>query len=167
MTTYMEQRDAALKAARDLAEKAKAEDRELTVEEAEQINAKGAEIEELNEKIKAAKSANDLLASLGTPKSAEQEQMEKDALGATLGDHATMNLKDALTRIKAQRSGTTASTRDFPLSGVKAAGDPHQASTTGNGLREPTIDRNIVHEQVERATSANWPGSGAGTEPTL
>src|SRR5699024_12042714 len=120
MTTYMEQRDAALKAASDLAEKAKAEDRELTVEEAEQINAKGAESEELNEKIKAARSDYDIFASLGTPKSAEQEQMEKDALGATLGDHATMNLKDALTRIKAQRSGTTASAVDFPLSDRKS-----------------------------------------------
>src|SRR5690625_362850 len=167
MTTYMEQRDAALKAARDLAEKAKAEDRELTVEEAEQINAKGAEIEELNEKIRAAKSANDLLASLGTPKSAEQEQMEKDALGATLGDHATMNLKDALIRIKAQRSGTTASTLDLPLSGVKAAGDPHQVSTTGNGLLEPKIDRNIVHQHVERPTIANWLGSGSITETEI
>src|SRR5690625_4039622 len=98
MTTYMEQRDAALKAARDLAEKAKAEDRELTVEEAEQINAKGAEIEELNEKIKAAKSANDLLASLGTPKSAEQEQMEKDALGATLGDRSEEHTSELQSR---------------------------------------------------------------------
>src|SRR5699024_12346150 len=89
---------------------------------------------ELYEKIKAAKSANDLLASLGTPKSAEQETMEKSAMGASLGDHATMNLKDALTRIKAQRSGTTASAVEFPLSGVKAAGDPHQVLTTGNGL---------------------------------
>src|SRR5690625_810586 len=167
MTTYMEQRDAALKAASDIAEKAKQEDRELTVEESEQISAKGTEIEELNEKIKAAKSANDLLASLGTPKSAEQETMEKSAMGASLGDHATMNLKDALTRIKAQRSGTTASAVEFPLSGVKAAGDPHQVSTTGNGLLEPKIDRNIVHQHVERPTIANWLGSGSITETAL
>src|SRR5690625_7604595 len=108
MTTYMEQRDAALKAARDIAEKAKQEDRELTVEESEQISAKGTESEELNEKIKAAKSANDLLGSLGSTKSAEQETMEKSAMAASLGDHATMNLTDAWTRRKAQRAGTTA-----------------------------------------------------------
>src|SRR5699024_4125482 len=77
------------------------------------------------------------------------------------------NLKDALTRIKAQRSGTTASTLDFPLSGVKAAGDPHQVSTTGNGLLVPKIDRNIVHQHVERPTIASWLGSGSITETAL
>src|SRR5690625_3311217 len=168
MTTYMEQRDAALKAARDRAEKAKAEDRELTLEEAEEINAKGAEIEELNEKIKAAKNANDLLASLGSPKSADQEKAEEKFLGLTLGDYATTNLKDALANIKAQRRGITSSTgHEFPLSGVKAPGDPHQVSTTGNGLLEPQIDTNIVRVNVERPTIANWLGSGSITATAL
>src|SRR5699024_12702907 len=74
---------------------------------------------------------------------------------------------DALIRIKAQRSGTTASAVEFPLSGVKAAADPHQVSTTGHGLLEPTIDRNIVHQHVERPTIANWLGSGAIAETPL
>lgn len=166
MTTYMEQRDYALKAARDIAEKAKSEERELTIEEAEQINAKGVEITDLNEKIKAAKSANDLLASLGAPKSVEQEKAEESALGLSLGDYATRNLKDALVRIKGQRSGTTASTpAEYPL--VKAAGDPHQVSTTGNGLLEPQIDTSIVRQNVERPTIASWLGSGSITATSL
>lgn len=168
MTTYMEQRDAALKAARDLAEKAKAEDRELTIEEAEEINAKGAEIQELNEKIKKAKSANDLLASLGAPKSAEEEKADQQFGGSTLGEFAATKLKGALSNIKSQRSGTTASTgHEFPLSGVKAPGDPHQVSTTGNGLLEPQIDTNIVRVNVERPTIANWLGSGSITATSL
>ena len=168
MVTYMEQRDTALKAARDLAEKAKTEERELTLEEAQEINEKGALIEELNEKIKAAKSANDLLASLGAPKSAEQEKAEQDFLGLTLGDYATTNLKDSLANIKAQRRGITASTgHEFPLAGVKAPGDPHQVSTTGTGLLEPQIDTNIVRQHVERPTIANWLGSGSITATAL
>ena len=168
MTTYMEQRDAALKAAREIAEKAKEEDRELTIEEAEEINAKGAEIQDLNEKIKSAKSAEDLLASLGSPKSAEEEKAEKDFLGLTLGDYATTNLKDALTNIKSQRRGVTSSTgHEFPLNGVKAAGDPHQVTTTGNGLLEPQIDTNVVRQHVERPTIANWLGSGSITATAL
>lgn len=161
MTTYMEQRDTALKAARDIAEKAKTESRELTVEEAEQINAKGVEITELNEKIKAAKSANDLLASLGAPKSAEQEKAEESALGMSLGDYATRNLKDALVRIKERGRGTSVSTgHEFPRSGVKAAGDPHQVITTGTGILQPQIDQNVVHQHVERPTIASWLGAG-------
>ena len=168
MTTYMEQRDAALKAARDLAEKAKEEDRELTIEEAEEINAKGAEIQDLNEKIKSAKSAEDLLASLGSPKSVEEEKAEKDFLGLSLGDYATTNLKDALANIKSQRRGVTSSTgHEFPLNGVKAAGDPHQVTTTGNGLLEPQIDTNVVRQHVERPTIANWLGSGSITATAL
>ena len=168
MTTYMEQRDAALKAAREIAEKAKEEDRELTIEEAEEINAKGAEIQDLNEKIKSAKSAKDLLASLGSPKSAEEEKAEKDFLGLSLGDYATTNLKDALANIKSQRRGVTSSTgHEFPLNGVKAAGDPHQVTTTGNGLLEPQIDTNVVRQHVERPTIANWLGSGSITATAL
>lgn len=165
--TYMELRDIALKSARDVAEKVDAEGRELTLEEAELINAKGAEVTELNEKIKAAKTAKDLLASLGAPKSAEQEKLESDVLGLTLGDHATKSLKNSFANIKAQRAGITASAIEFPLSGVKAAGDVHQTTTTGGGLLEPWVDKNIVHQHVERPTIASWLGAGQITETSL
>lgn len=157
MTTYMEQRDIALKAARDIADAAKAEGRDLTVEEAEQINAKGAEIQALNEKIQAAKSASDLLASLGAPASEEQRQNEKSAMGLSLGDYAVRNLKDTFAHIKGRRkvSGDTA---EFPR--AKAAGDPHTVTSTGAGLLQPQIDTNIVHQNVERPTIANWLGAG-------
>ena len=153
MTTYMEQRDYALKAARDIAEKAKSEDRELTIEEAGEISAKGAEIQELNEKIKAARTASDLLASLGAPKTVEQEKSEKDTFGLSLGDYATTNLKSARANSKAQRSGTTASTAEYPM--VKAPGDPHTVTTTGAGVLQPQIDTNVVHvnpQTKERTT---------------
>lgn len=67
MTTYMEQRDIALKAARDIAEKAKTEHRDLTIAEAEQINAKGVEITGLNAKIKSAADSQRVLDSIGSP----------------------------------------------------------------------------------------------------
>src|SRR5690625_6502450 len=36
-----------------------------------------------------------------------------------------------------------------------------------NGLLESKIDRNIVHQHVERPTIANWLGSGSITETAL
>jgi HK97 family phage major capsid protein len=164
----MEQKDAALDAVRQIAEKAKAEDRPLTLEESQEINAKGAEIEQLTEKIKEASKAQKFLDSLGSPKSAEEEKADQQFGGSTLGDYATTNLKDALANIKSQRRGITASTgHEFPLAGVKAPGDPHQVTTTGNGLLEPQIDTNIVRQHVERPTIANWLGSGSITATAL
>lgn len=65
MTTYKDQREALLTEARAIAEHAKSAGRDLTVAEAEQINAKGAKMQELNAKIKAADDSHNLLASLG------------------------------------------------------------------------------------------------------
>lgn len=157
MTTYMEQRDIALKAARDIADAAKAEGRDLTVEEAEQINAKGAEIQALNEKIQKAKSASELLALLGASASDKQQRQEKSALGLSFGDYATRNLKETFAHIKGRRkvSGDTA---EYPR--VKSPGDAHTVTTTGTGILQPQIDTNIVHQHVERPTIANWLGAG-------
>lgn len=63
--TYKDQRDALLKEARTIAETAQAAGRDLTIAEAEQINAKGKQISDLNDKIKAADDSHNLLASLG------------------------------------------------------------------------------------------------------
>lgn len=168
MATYQEQKDAALDAVRQIAEKAKAEDRPLSLEESQEINAKGAEIEQLTEKIKEASKAQKFLASLGAPKSAEEEKADQQFGGSTLGEFAAAKLKGALTNIKAQRSGTTGSTgHEFPLSGIKAPGDPHTVTSTGNGLLQPQIDTNIVRQHVERPTIANWLGSGSITATSL
>lgn len=67
MATLHDNRTRLLKAARLLAEKAKAEGRDLTPAEIEDINTKTAEIQVLNEKIQGAKTTTDLLNSLGGP----------------------------------------------------------------------------------------------------
>lgn len=164
MTTYMEQRDIALKAAQDIAEAAKKEGRELSIAEAEEINAKGAEVQELNEKILKAKTAKDLLASLGTPQSVEQKEAEKDAFGLSLGDYAVKSLGDTLAHIKGRRK-VAGDAAEYPR--VKAAGDPHTVTTTGAGILQPEIDKNIVHLHTERPTIASWLGSGQLTATAI
>ncbi|WP_058234123.1 phage major capsid protein [Devriesea agamarum] len=165
MPTYTEQRDLILKQARDIAGKAANENRDLTPEEAKEINAKGAEIEELNEKIRLAKSASDLLASLDAPQSVAEEKAAKEGNARSLGEHSIKHLSPALMRIKGRRKGATADAPEFPLS--KAAGDAHTTTTTGAGIEQPQVDTNIVHQYVERPTIASWLGSASITSSML
>lgn len=96
-----QQREAALKAARDIAEKAKDEARDLTHEEQAQVEAKLAEADDLKGKIEAAeKSASlfDRVASLGVPGENEDEGTEQPK---SLGEHFVKAVgRDGLSRIK-------------------------------------------------------------------
>ena len=56
------QRAAAIKAAQDIIAKAQAEHRSLTAEEAQAVEAKGAEIDDLTKKIEAAAKGDELIA---------------------------------------------------------------------------------------------------------
>lgn len=162
MPTYAEQREALIKAARGIAEKAKSESRDLSLEEANEIKEKGAEVERLNENIKAAAESNALLASLGPLPTPEAEERQKGRAFGSLGEFAVTSLKTGLQRIKERNGGTVVSTGyDFDASVMKAAGDAHQVVTTGEGFLQPQIDQNIVHQHVERPTIASWLGAGA------
>ena len=158
MKTYMEQRDELVKAARDIAEKAQSEERELSVSEANEINAKGAEIAELNEKIRAAKSASDLLASLGEAKSDEQRTYEQVKFG-TLGEYAADGLKDALGNIKARRR-TQVDLAEYKSETPAVTEGLHTVTGTGAGFLQPQIDTNIVKLFRQGPTIASWLGSG-------
>lgn len=153
MKTYMEQRDELIKAARDIAEKAQTEGRELSIDEANEINAKGADVAELSLKIKAADSAAELLASLGEARTVKQRDIESKAFGS-LGEYAVDGLKDSFSRIRGRRR-VQADVAEF-----KAAGDTHTVTTTGDGILQPQIDRNVVHLDVQRPTIAAWLGKG-------
>lgn len=164
MATYMEQRDALIKAARDIAEKAQSENRELTVDEANEINAKGAEIADFNEKIKQAKSAQDLLASLGEAKSEEQRTYEQVKFGS-IGEYAIHGLKDAFSNIKGRRR-TQADLAEYKSEVPVEGGVPvppaiHTIETTGAGFLEPEVDRNIARLFRQRPTIASWLGTGS------
>lgn len=154
MATLMEKRDAAIKAARDLAENAKAAARDLTDDEIQTINAKGAEVQELNEKIQAAKSANDLLESLGGPVTEAEQKQASETVAKSLGENFVKTAD--LSNVK-QGRGFRVQADEF---GAKAAGDTHTTLTTGAGLLQPQIDTNIVKGFHERPTIADWLGAG-------
>lgn len=164
MKTYMEQRDELVKAARDIAEKAQSEERELSVSEANEINAKGVEITELNEKIRAAKSASDLLASLGEAKSDEQRTYEVKF--GTLGEYAADGLKDSLGNIKARRR-VQADLAEFKSEPPAVSEGLHTVTGTGAGFLQPQIDTNVAKLFRQGPTIASWLGSGEMTSTAI
>ncbi|MCT1956378.1 HK97 family phage prohead protease [Dermabacter hominis] len=163
MPTLMEKRDEILAAVNTIQAKADEESRDFTKEEAAEVQAKAAEVRELNERIKAAKTAKDLLASLGAPESVEQKSAGTD-FGSSFGDYATKSLSDTLAHIKGRRK-VAGDAAEYPR--VKAAGDTHTVTTTGEGVLQPEIDKNIVSLNVERPTIASWLGSGQLTATAI
>lgn len=112
MTTYKDQRDALIKEARAIADTAKAAGRDLTIAEAEQINAKGAQLEDLNGKIKAADESNALLASLGP------------LPGSKRGTAAGQKVYRDTSTTAIRKMGQAAAGKVAAKLGMKALGDP-------------------------------------------
>lgn len=160
MPTLKEQRATLIAEAQGVAQKAKDEGRSLTTQEHEEIIAKGAEITDLDKQITAAEASSNVLDQLG--KSADAGRKAGGHQGRTLGDHAAKAMGEELARRKGSRVGFRVEAPEF-----KAAGDPHQVTTTGDGLIQPQIDPNIVHTYKERPTIANWLGSGTLTSTSI
>lgn len=168
MATLKDQRVALVEAARGIAKKAKDEGRELTPEENQEIVTKGAEITELDKQIVAAEASKSVLDTLG--KGADEKRERGDSPGAatkaaTLGDHVVKSLGGDLVKRKGSRF--TMDTEEFGGVGVKAPGDVHQVTTTGNGILRPELDTNIVHTYKERPTIADWLGAGTLTSTAI
>ena len=160
MTTLKEKRTALIAEAQDLAAKAKAESRDLTHEEHEAIVAKGAEITDLDKQIAAAEASQDVLSRLTKAAETGREKSKTADQARTLGDHAVKALGADLARRKGARFNLD--TPEF-----KAAGDPHQVTTTGAGIIQPQIDTNVVHTYKERPTIADWLGAGTLTSTAI
>lgn len=158
MPTLKEQRLTLVTEARDLAAKAKDEQRDLTHEEHDFIIAKGAEITELDKRLAASEQSKSVLDTLG--KSAEEGREASGVKGRTLGEHAVKSMGDELSRRKGSRFNMSAP--EF-----KAAGDVHQVATTGDGIIQPQIDPTIVSVYNERPTIASWLGSGTLTSTAI
>lgn len=119
-----QQRDAALKAATDIVAKAKAEGRELDDNEQATVEAKAAEVEELDVKIaKAAKSA-DLVSRIGAiVPGAEVKSDDGDAPASSLGEHFAKSVSEGdLSKLKSI-SGHTLSIKEWTPPATKAATD--------------------------------------------
>ena len=147
------QRAAALKAAQDIIEKAKAEDRDLTAEEVAEVEAKHAEVEELDKKIEAAAKSADLAARIGSLASAGDAGRDDEGAAKSLGEHFVKSVGvEGLSRVKTI-SGATIAAPEF-----KAATDTHVLpSSLADVLTQ--FDRTVVRG-YRRPTVADLFGTG-------
>src|SRR5437868_8347922 len=151
-----QQRAAALKAAQDIVAQAKADGRDLTDAEQTEVEAKSAEVSELDAKIeKAAKSA-DLMARIGAIAPGQESKSDDEAPTAarSLGEHFAKSVGAEGFAMLKERGGYTVSAPEF-----KAATDP-QATPAVFGVQLLTqVDQTIV-QGFRRQSVADLMSSG-------
>lgn len=149
MLNLKEMRAAAVKAAREIVDAAKAEDREITPEENETIAAKMAEVKDLDKKIQG-KALVDSVLSLGTV----EDNHDEPAAAKSLGEHFAKTAGDRLVEAKAAGGRFSVSSTEF-----KAAGDTQVTSVVTSPVTTD-IDTNIVPGVRRRLTVADLLGQG-------
>ena len=145
-----EQRAAAVKAARDIVDRAKAQNRDLTPEEVTEVETTTAKVADLDKQIKGRALVDSVMALTTTEAAPEGEGKQ----AKTLGEHFAKSASaDDFARLKA-RSGFTISTPEF-----KAATDPH---TVGEIYAESltTVDTTVVRAYRPGPVVADLLGSG-------
>jgi HK97 family phage major capsid protein len=151
-----EQRAAALAAAQGIIKKAKDANVDLTAEEQVEVEAKFAEIDELDKKIKAAEKSDGLMARIANLGGDGEDDGDKPA-AKSLGEHFVKSVgAEGLARVKAH-SGLSVSAPEF-----KAATDT-QVTTGLPSVLLTDVDRNFVHGYRPRAVVADLLGSGTLT----
>lgn len=138
-----QQREAALKAARDIAERAKAEGRGFTDDERTEVDAHLAKADELDKQIKAAEDDEALVKRLGSYGAPDTKDTDRELGGAkSLGEHFVKSVgEDGLARVKSTTGTTVASPEWRPE--VKAATDT-QATPGALAPWLTTYDRTVV-----------------------
>jgi HK97 family phage major capsid protein len=150
-----EQRAAALKAAQDIVAKAKAESRDLTADEINEVEAKSAEVKGLDEQIQRAEKSASLVQAIGGMAPAERTPSAESVEAAkSLGEHFVKHAANRLKEIKGQ-SGATASAPEF-----KAAADTQVTTNSVFGPVLTQVDRTIVQAVRPRLVVADLLGQG-------
>lgn len=135
-----QQREAALQAAREIAERVKSEGRGFTPEEQQQVDAHLAKADELNTQIKAADQADAIMAKLGSFGDPGEKSGDADAEAPTLGEHFVKHVgHEGLQRVKTHSGATVAA----PEWRSKAYNDT-QATPSSLAPWLTTYDRTIV-----------------------
>lgn len=149
------QRAAALKAAQDIVTQAKADGRDLTGDEIATIEAKTAEIKDLDEKIERAAKSAALVSAIGGMGSEERQPETASTSAKSLGEHFVKSLGDRSLKMP----GT------FAAPAFKAATDDQTTGTRGlTGAFGPLVtdvDRTFVLPKRERLVVADLLGSGS------
>ena len=145
-------RAAALKAAQEIIDGAKAANRDLTDQEQADVQAKFAEIEDLDKKIEAASKSDDIMARIGALGGSDDRRGD-DTPAKSLGDHFAKSIgQDGLTRLKSVRGAS------FAAPEFKANTDPQLTP----GAFSPVVtqvDKTIV-TGYRRATVSDLLGVG-------
>jgi HK97 family phage major capsid protein len=150
-----EARAAAIKAAETVVNAAKADNRELTPDEQESVEAKMAEVADLDKKIKGRELADSVMKLGATAGDRPDPDKEKDAVAKSLGEHFAKSITpDGFARLKAQ-SGHTVSAPEF-----KAATDPQLTTGSVYGPILTQVDQTIVRSYREGPVVADLLGSG-------
>lgn len=150
-----QQRAAALKAAQDIVAAAKAEKRDLTTDEQATVEAKTAEIAELDGKIEAAKKSDDLmhqLSGLGASEDGNDDDGTRPA--KSLGEHFAKHVGDQGFQNLKERGGYTVSAPEF-----KAATDPQLVPAAFSPVLTE-VDTSVVRA-YRRASVADLLGTGS------
>jgi len=159
--TLPEQRAAALKAAQDIIDNAKSEERDLTDEEVGTVEAKQAEVVTFDKKIKSQAVVKSVLGLTN----ADDTDDDGDRPAGDLGAHYIKYAKAELSRFtKGER--TTVSAPEFD---TKAATDP-QTSPAGSAITSiniPQIDRTIVQAFRRPPFLTDLLSSGTMSQPSL
>lgn len=136
-----QQRAAALKAAQDIVEKAKAAGRGLTEEEQKSVAGHLAEVDSIDVKLKAAEESDALMARLTSH--SVPEQPESGVKAGSLGEHFVKSVgAQGLARVKTV-SGATVAAPEFAPEAVKAATDT-QGTPAVMAPWLTTFDRTVV-----------------------
>lgn len=148
------QRAAALKAAQDVVAKARAESRDLTPEEIDEVETKTAEVKALDAQIERAAKSAALVNEIGGMGADERQPSEESRAAAkSLGEHFVKHVgQDGLTNLKT-RGGFTVSAPEF-----KAATDPQLVPAAFSPVLTQ-VDTNVVRS-YRRPSVADLLGSG-------
>lgn len=154
-----EQRAAALKAAQDIVAKAKTEGRDLSADEITTVEAKTAEVKELDGKIERAEKSASLIASVGGM-SPEEKAPSAAAVEAakSLGDHFVKHVGSRLRELKGDGglpSNLTLSAPEF-----KAATDTQVTTGSVYGPVLTQVDRTIIQAVRPRLVVADLLSQG-------
>ena len=149
-----QQREAALKAARDIAEKAKGESREMTAEEIAEVDQHLAKADDLAAQIKAADESQARMKRLAEIKDPEADETPRRVEAKSLGDFYVTTAGDRLVEAKSTGGRFSVSAPEF-----KAATDTQLVGSVFNAVTTQ-VDTNIVPGNRRRLTVADLLGAG-------
>lgn len=156
--TLSDSRAAAIKAAETIVNAAKADNRELTPDEQTEVEAKMAEVSELDGKIKSSALVTSVM-KLGATEG-DRPDPDKPTPAKSLGEHFAKSVtEDGFARLKAI-SGFTASAPEFMGPALKAATDPQLTTGAVYGPLLTEYDRTLVRAFREGPVVADLLGSG-------